>query len=92
MAVYDSAKTRGAGRLLKQLAADMDGNVMPAVRDASGCLESFRGRTAQAMEEQMDQLLKAAAGLQGEMEELAHRIMVYADLLEQADNELAEKL
>lgn len=92
MAVYDSAKTRSAGNQIKNLAESMDGSVLPFARQASETLENFRGRTAQVMEEEMANLLRSSLRLQGELAELAHRINIYANMLEQADAKLAEEL
>lgn len=92
MALYDSAKTREAAAQIRQLAESVNGEVRPGLRDVSVCIEELRGKTAQAMEGQLVQLVKSAAGLSAELEELASRVNAYADLLEQTDAQLADDL
>lgn len=92
MAVYDSAKSRNAGRLVRQMALTMDDNVLPMMREASQGMEGLQGKAAQAMEEQTAQLLGTADAIHAALEELSRQMNTYADMLERADEELAEKL
>ncbi len=92
MAVYDSAKTRNVGRLVKQMALKMDEDALPMMTGASRSMEGLRGQAARAMEEQAEQLLRAATAICAELEDLSLRMNAYADALELADEKLAEKL
>ena len=92
MAVYDSAKTREAAAQIKKLSECLDSGVRPGLQDVSGCIEELQGKTAQAMEEKLLQLLKAVSGLSQELEELGGRVYAYADLLEQTDAQMADGL
>lgn len=92
MALYDSAKTREAAAQIKKLAQSVDGNVKPGLRSVSSCVGQLRGNAADAMEEQLVQLVRTAAGLGDELGELARKVYAYADLLEQMDAHLADEL
>lgn len=92
MAVYDSAKTRAAAVQIRKLAEGMDSDVRPGIQGVSECVGELRGKTARAMEDRLIQLVRTASGLSAELGELAQRVNAYADLLEQTDAQLAEKL
>lgn len=92
MALYDSAKVRVAAGHIKQVAASFDESVKPGMRGVFDCIEDLRGKTAEAMEEQMTQLWKTAGGISDELNELAVRVNAYAIALEQTDAQLAEEL
>lgn len=92
MAVYDSAKIRHAATMINHLVGCMDAEVKPGIRTATEYRDYFNGRTAQAMERELEHLLRKASSLEDKMESLAHRLNAYADLLEQADEQLAEEL
>ena len=92
MAVYDTAKLRHIASLVRQVTSSMEADVEPAIRKAAASLEPLKGRTARAMDDGLAQMRKQAAGLRGEYETLAYLINTYADMLERADRELAEKL
>ena len=92
MAVYDSSKTRYIAKLTNRLSDCMDAEVKSKIRIALETPESIRGRTAQVMEEKLEQLFREAAGIEEDMLALAHVINAYADLLESADEQLAEEL
>lgn len=92
MAVYDSAKIRNVATLINKLVSTLDADAKPDIRAAAEHIDSFHGKTARAMEEGLERLIRTANGLGEEMSELASRINAYADLLEQADEQLAQKL
>lgn len=92
MAIYDSAKIRYAATLIDRLVDCMETDVKTGLRTASECRESFQGRTAQAMDERLNYLLRTADDLERELGTLARRISTYADMLERADEQLAEEL
>ena len=92
MAVYDSAKIRAAAKLIERLGSSMDADVLPGLRTANELRAQFRGRTAQAMEQEIDRLTRSARGLEDEIGALAAMLARYADLLEQADAQLAKEL
>ena len=50
------------------------------------------GKTAQAMEEALEDLVRAERALGDELEALAHSVNAYADRLEQADDWLAKRM
>ena len=92
MAVYDSAKTRQAAKKIRRLADSLDMDVKRSMEMAADDQGRLRGRAAEAMEEDCRQLVSAARKLVYEMETLSRRISAYAVLLEDLDDQLAEKL
>lgn len=77
---------------MKMLTEGVNTHVKPGLRAVSECAKGLRGRAADAMEEQLVQLVTAAAALSEELGELTDRMYAYADLLEQTDAQLAEEL
>lgn len=92
MAVYDSEKTRFAARQIRRLASSVDGDIASVIKGTAECLEDLQGRTAQAMENERLSLVKAAGDLAAELNVLALRMDRYANLLEQADEQLEQLL
>ena len=92
MAVYDSAKTRSISRQMNRLSGSMDADVLPGLRAAKELRYRFHGRTAQAMEQELDRLTRSARGLGDEIGALAAMLNRYADMLEEADEQLAREL
>ena len=92
MAVYDSARVRRAARLMRQMAIGMEAEVRPVLDSAWECLSDLHGRTAQAMEERLEALVRSSEGLQTELSRLSAQIDGYADMLEEADRQLAREL
>ncbi len=92
MAVYDSEKIRSVATAIKQLTETMRADVYPKLRATNEYRECFRGKTARAMEERLDEFLHTARVLEEDMRLIARRIDLYANLLEEADNQLANEL
>ena len=92
MAVYDSAKIRDAAKLMGRLTGSVNADVLYGLRAARELRTEFRGRTAQAMEEELEQLMKAARDIEDEIGALAAKLGRYADMLEEADAQLAKEL
>ena len=85
MATYDSAKTRRVAREMTQLRQTLEMDVDAGLRGALPLIAELRGKTAQAMEEALEDLVRAERAL-------AHSVNAYADRLEQADDWLAKRM
>lgn len=92
MATYDSAKTRRVAREMTQLRQTLEMDVDAGLRGALPLIAELRGKTAQAMEEALEDLVRAERALGDEFEALAHSVNAYADRLEQADDWLAKRM
>lgn len=92
MAVYDSAKVRYAARKINMLVDCLDVDVKHIMDTATEGQERLRGKAAAAMEEDRQQLIDMANKLGRDMEALAHQLNAYAVVLEEIDEQLAEKL
>lgn len=77
---------------MKALAEGLDGNGKHWLQNTMTSIEPLRGNAAAAMEERLGQLINAAAGLREEIAELAGQLYAYADLMEQADEQIATEL
>lgn len=74
------------------MAMKLDGNVLSLMREASQSMECLQGKAAQAMEEESAQLIMEVDAVQAELKDLYRQMNAYADMLERADEELAERL
>lgn len=92
MAVYDSAKTRQAARLIGKLAEDIRSGVSPTLRRSVEETDAMRGKTADALEERLLVLMKKSSDMVTEVEKLSHLLDRCADAMEEADEQLADKL
>lgn len=92
MAVYDSAKTRHAAKLIGRLAESVNTGVSPALRRSMEETDAMRGKTAEAIEERLTVLTKRCSGIVNELEELSRLLNRCADAMEEADEQLAGKL
>ena len=92
MATYDSAKTRRVAREMTQRRQTLEMDVDAGLRGALPLIAELRGKTAQAMEEALEDLVRAERALGDELEALAHSVNAYADRLEQADDWLAKRM
>lgn len=92
MAVYDTAKIKNAAAAVRKLADSLDNDVRVAIRDTTEGSGTLRGRTAEAMEERRLQLVRSVTAIGQDLEVLAHHIGTYAEMLKEADEQLAEKL
>ena len=92
MAVYDSAKVRRVAVLMTRLAGSMEADVQSVLRAAADPLDGLRAKTAQAMENRLEALVRTSGGLQEELYTFARQIRAYADALEETDEQLARKL
>lgn len=92
MAVYDSAKTRQAARLIGRLAESVSSGVSPSLRRSMEEADVMCGRTAEALEERLQVLTKKCSGMVTELERLSQLLDRCADAMEEADEQLAGKL
>ena len=74
------------------MAVGMEAEVRPVLGSARECLSDLHGRTAEAMEERLEEMLRSSEGLQTELSRLSGQIDGYADMLEEADRQLAREL
>lgn len=92
MAVYNSVKTRQVARLISRLAESVNSGVSPALRRSLEETDALHGKTAEALEERLLVLTKRCSGMVNEFEELARMLERCADAMEEADEQLADKL
>lgn len=92
MAVYDSAKTRQAARLISRLAERVNSGVSPSLRRSMEEADVMRGKTAEALEERLLVLTKKCSVMVTELEKLSRLLDRCADAIEEADEQLAGKL
>ena len=64
LAVYDSANVRRVAAQMRQLTGSMESGVKSGLFAAVDCLEGLCGRTAQAMGNRLDELIRISGGLQ----------------------------
>jgi len=92
LAVYDTAKIKNAATAIRQLADCLENDVKAVINSTTQGRDTLRGRAAEAMEERRMQLVKTASAIGQDMEALARHINTYAEMLKEADEQLAEKL
>ena len=90
---YDTAAIRREARRIRDCSNRMESSAFQRVKDARAKLEgNFEGRTADALDESLNQTQSKLKALNAELKALYSALMSFADALEEADEQIARIL
>jgi len=87
---YDSAAVRREARKIKACRDRIESAALPRIKDARSALDdTFKGRTADALDNSLDQAQSKLKALYSELNGLYSALMHYADAIEEADEKVS---
>lgn len=90
---YDSEAVRREARKFMRCCEQLDESALPRVKSIRAELnENFQGRTADALQERLEQTTEKIRSLYNGCGSMYSALMRYADALEEADRRVAEML
>lgn len=91
--IYDTGEIRRAARKIKNCADNLAESAEPKLsRVRREIPDNFQGKAAEALNDRVDDLYKDVQTIGKGLKSLYRALINYAEALEEADRELAEKL